>query len=92
MKSEYFFGSFGDRLFTVTKFEVGSEEPLDSYLVDHSKSSPKCDCPAWTSGKTRPCKHIRMVEQFIKAGEPALDDYRCVGIGKDWMFSLTRKE
>lgn len=37
-------------------FVVESQEGRGHYLVDLEAES--CTCPAWTSGKTRPCKHL----------------------------------
>ena len=58
--------------FQVSKFE-GGEQPENEYRVLWHFTSAvgnKCDCMAWRSKRTRPCKHIRMVEAFINAGEP----------------------
>jgi hypothetical protein len=84
---EYIIACIGPNLYTVTKFG-GGEAPLDSYQVDMSKKLLECQCMAWYSGKTRPCKHGKMVQQYINAGEPEAGSYRLVGRGKDWVFAL----
>ncbi|MCS6869605.1 MULTISPECIES: SWIM zinc finger family protein [Thermus] len=40
-------------------FVVESQEGRGHYLVDLEGET--CTCPAWTSGKTRPCKHLLAV-------------------------------
>ncbi|WP_114313575.1 SWIM zinc finger family protein [Thermus caldifontis] len=37
-------------------FVVESQEGGGFYLVDLGRET--CTCPAWTNGKTRPCKHM----------------------------------
>lgn len=37
-------------------FVVESQEGGGFYLVDLQRET--CTCPAWTNGKTRPCKHM----------------------------------
>lgn len=37
-------------------FVVESQEGKGLYLVDLGQET--CTCPAWTQGKTRPCKHL----------------------------------
>lgn len=87
---EYIIGSIGPSAYTVSKFEIGEPVPLEVYSVDMSKPTKPCACPAWKSGKTRPCKHGGMVTAYINAGEPPADSYRIVGVGKDWVFSRER--
>ena len=58
--------------FQVSKFE-GDEQPENEYRVLYhfaSSTGNKCECMAWRSKRTRPCKHITMVRAFINAGEP----------------------
>lgn len=74
MNIEYYIkrSSDGPNTFQVSKFE-GDEQPKNEYrVVFHPVKLyiSKCDCMAWRSKHTRPCKHIAMVQEFINAGEP----------------------
>ena len=56
--------------FQVKKLADG-ETLLETYTVVIAQhKQPRCDCMAWITGKTRPCKHALMVAKFIQAGEP----------------------
>ena len=58
--------------FEVAKFEGGAQ-PEEVYRVLWNPAklfACKCDCMAWRSKKTRPCKHQKMVQDFIGAGKP----------------------
>lgn len=59
--SEYVVGRLAPFHYVVAKFE-GVEEPAAVYTVrQEGYKRWTCDCPAWATGTTRPCKHISMV-------------------------------
>lgn len=66
---EYYIKAKGDNHFSVAKFAGGGDQPLEEYEVVMQKK-PICNCMAWITGKTRPCKHAGMVQKFIDAGQP----------------------
>lgn len=68
---EYYVKRKGGTEFEVAKF-TGDSTPEATYQVDWSSSFSKgrCDCMAYRSGKTRPCKHMKLVQAFILQGEP----------------------
>ena len=67
MNLEYYVRrSVGGHAFDVSKFD--NFGPLRLYEVHYPNGS--CECMAWRSNKTRPCKHFAMVKEFIAAGEP----------------------
>lgn len=72
------------KIFTVTRWEVGDNEPTSVHEVTlEGKSKWSCSCPAFTSGRRDALtdKHIQLVIEWIKAGKPsaipisALDEY-----------------
>lgn len=65
---EYVIGKLGGGVYTVAKFEQ-TTEPTQVYKVEFTSKGPKCDCPAWTLGRTRPCKHCKMVQDKLNRGE-----------------------
>ena len=79
---DYQFARDEDGSIRVTKW-AGTEEPLDEYKV---QLGGPCECPAWQSKRTRPCKHHGMATAWVEAGEPEAGNYRCIGIGKEWAF------
>jgi len=56
------------------RYEVASfsdkEEPDDVYEVTMSGSKPSCSCPGFKHNPSISHKHIKLVDAFIKAGEP----------------------
>lgn len=64
--SEYTIARKGDQ-FDVAKFD-GSDVPDEVYQV-WLTPTPRCVCPAWASGRTRPCKHIEGVQKWVAGGE-----------------------
>lgn len=74
VRIEYLVRRHSDVEFQVKKIADG-ETLLEAYTVTvprdlSSKQQPRCDCMAWITGKTRPCKHHGYVARFIQAGEP----------------------
>ena len=71
---EYYIKRSGDILFTITKF-INGDQPSEQYEVKVRLQNGKpvqlgCECMAFKTKKTRPCKHFKMVVDFLIAGEP----------------------
>ena len=64
---EYIIARLESGRFSVAKFD-GDEEPANVYEVSLDGKGT-CDCPAYTRGGTRPCKHIGMVQGWLKNNE-----------------------
>lgn len=62
-----------DDQYLITKLADG-EEKLEQYtavLTPRSNTQKSmCACMAWRSGRTRPCKHIKLVLRWILEGKP----------------------
>lgn len=105
---EYVVGRKADGSYSVSKFQ-GSDVPLEVYGVDYNTSMrdrkgqalSRCECMAWRSGKTRPCKHIDMVALYVRKslelmsllmdrGRPVpstpITQFVCIGEGSEWRF------
>lgn len=69
---EYYIRRTGQFTFEISKFAEGStDKPLEVYGFEvNPRTKCPCDCTAWRLGKTRPCKHLGMVNEFVQAGEP----------------------
>lgn len=69
-------------LYTVAKF-LGGDQPVETYAVEmNEQRQQSCQCMAWISKKTRPCKHGGMVQAFQDTGEDP--NFFCTGQGKEW--------
>lgn len=82
---EYIFHSRGDGSYMISKFDDGPQ-PLETYTVAMDQPKRPCDCGAWRSRKTQPCKHSAMIQAWIDAGKPEAGSYTCIGVGKEWTF------
>lgn len=60
----------GGDAWEVQKLENG-ERIIETYAVGPDRKFERaCTCMAFISGKTRPCKHMRLVTRWIGEGRP----------------------
>lgn len=70
IEPEYYIRRLTNGSYNVSKFE-GREAPSAVYnLTKHRSGYWVCSCPAYTRDGGKNCKHGRMVQEFIDAGEP----------------------